>query len=249
MIPVYCSDRAKIGGWYAYKSTGERPLIWDGGVGRDDNFTGLWDAMTALRVDAKDSFLNTLPNVPMWGSIVGDEFIVTALPHPSQLFTDMEKVKAIGEETGRTIVYAGTDENQPVPFLSEVVIAMELLEGSPCRFVPVTILPDDNDEALRRFRDMGDLAIARHPGSVWKNKRSPAMLSNHMPKDKYTVRIREFLYDDDGEISHFTCWQNTQKVTEVPIMYIGDQDPINSTLLTSKFVTLFLIDNVVVGYQ
>lgn len=252
MIPVLVSPRANMAGWYAFHYPNEsRYVVWDGGINRY-TASGVWDALTKTPIFVDDVWINRMPNMPLAGFLKPDgEFLVHSVP----------TVSYVVQRFGRTNnTYQVTDlipEGSPAYFLKEWFKCQDLLDGDQCRFVPIQVLPDDHDSARARLIDLGPHAMARHPMSVWTDRRTFNLVSTITPPKKRLATIEQVMTGDsdtDGKqrVSSYDAVLrgNGQPLSFRPMydvdLYLGGE-----SLQTGNYVQLYLNkdENNVVGYE
>lgn len=247
MTPIYASNRAKIAGWYAFliPDDSTRRVFWDGGVGkRMSGATGFWCPYTGNIVDAPDSLLKAMPNVCMDGYLTDDEVIVTGLPKVEDFVGVV--VDAFTEETR----YIYDEPGLRASFIDEIAYGNELFNGGPCRMVQVEKLPDDPHVALDRFRENYMNGLVRHPLSAWTPYRSCRMMGNVTTKPVKTGRVREIVINEDQNFIEFiNVWATVEKEMKVTPLYEGDENPDCPLWKIKSPITLYCVEELVIGYE
>ena len=246
MTPIYASSRANLANWYAYNypTTGRR-IFWDGGVGkRESGATGFWCPYTGNIVDAPDKLVEAMPAVCIDGVIVGDEVIVTGLPRVQDFIGLV--VAAFSDQTK----YLFDDPTKQANFADEILRGNELLGDGPCRMVGVEQLPDDQYAALDYFREKYPDGIARHPLSTWTPYRSAWMAANVLVNRFDFARVREIHFIESlNTIDFVTVWATIEKEMKVIPMYPGDDQPECPFWSIKAPITLFTLEDQVIGYE
>ena len=249
MTPIYASNRAKIAGWYAYdlptNPQTSRRVFWDGGVGRrDSGATGFWCPYTGNIVDAPDRLLGAMPRVCVDGYLIGDEVIVTGLPKVEDFVGVV--VEAFTDETDYLYDEPGLRGN----FADEILRGDELLGDGPCRMIRVEQLPEDDHAALDYFREKYPFGAARHPLSAWSPYRSAMLVANVATKPIYSGRVREIHHSENLNLIDFvTVWATVEKEMKVIPLYPGDSEPDCPFWKIKSPITLYCVEDLVVGYE
>lgn len=247
MTPIYASNRADVAGWYAYNLPlyGRRAL-WDGGVGpRGQGATGFWCPYTGVIIDAPDKLLERMPNVALECFIVDDEVLVTGFPELEKLVGVV--LKSLPQQTVQE-VHVGYGNS--VSFLDEIVSGPDLLEGTPCRVVPVEKLPDDRVDALGYFRENYRNGLARHPMSIWTPMRTVFYMANAAPLEVHQGRIREIFHHNTLEvIDYVMVWATVEKEMKVLPLYRGDNQTECPLWKMKSHITLYCVKDMVIGYE
>lgn len=247
MTPIYASNRADVSGWYAYNvPTYARRVFWDGGAGkRDQQATGFWCPYTGNIVDAPDKLIQSMPRVALDCAIDGDEVIVTGFPKVEYL------ISSVGAQVEPLdLDYMYDNPGQWGNFMDEITRGVDLLGDSPCTVVSVEKLPDDKDDALAYFRKNYPYGLARHPYSVWSPLRTVFLMSNVRPVTVHEGRIREIFHCEDFDlIDYVSVWATIEKELKVIPMYHGDNEGDCPFWQSKKPITLFCVEDLVVGYE
>lgn len=247
MTPIYASNRACLSGWYVYNlpTVGMR-VFWDAGAGKRDNGeTGFWDPYSGVAVDAPDDTLNNMPNICLDCILKHDgNVVVTGMPSPAFLDKIMDESK-IG-----SIESLYDDEQNRPSFFDELTMGRDLLEGTVCSMVEVTQLPHDDAAALSTFRsEFGD-GLARHPWSVWSAYRSAWFAANYQPTKIEGARVRKVKLDKDKEsVESVDVWATPERELKLTPLYIGDDDPDCPLWKIKQTLTLFCVEDIIIGYE
>jgi hypothetical protein len=247
MTPIYASDRANVEGWYAYQPpVFSRRVFWDGGVGkRDQGATGFWCPYSGNIVDAPDKLIEAMPSVALDCAVEGNEVIVTGFPKVEYM-SDV----AGDELTEVDLDYLLADPIKTASFMDEIELGEELLEGTPCRLISVEKLPDDRDDALAYFREHYPYGVCRHPYSSWTPLRSVYMMANVKPETVREGRIREIFHSEGTEvIDYVTVWATIEKELKVLPLYHGDNEGDCQFWQPKQPITLYCVEDLVVGYE
>lgn len=246
MTPVYASNRAEIGGWYAFDLVDDgRRVFWDGGIGqRQQGATGFWCPYSGNIVDAPDKMIDAMPDVALDGCIHDGEFLVTGFPKINHFSTVIQPDDDI-------VRYIYRDPTKLANFADEILYGPELIEDSPvCRMVRVEQLPDDHVAALDTFRDKYPHGIARHPQSVWSPHRSRYIMANLRPDGFSSGRVREIHHSETMDYIDFvTVWATIEKELKVVPLYGDDHNPDCPFWKVKQRITLFTVEDLVIGYE
>jgi hypothetical protein len=256
MTPIYASDRSDISGWYAYDFPPEgRRVFWDGGVGKRDQLaTGFWCPYTGNIVDAPDRLVSSMPDIALECILHGNDVLVTGFPRIEYLtgFNGSNLGSAVMSETpgANDVRYLYDDPQDRANFIDEITIGPEMLEGTPCRVIQVEQLPDDKHAALDYFRERFPLGIARHPMSIWTPLRTVFAVANIKPGEPYLGRVREINLRDSMEvIESVSVWVTIEKELKVQPLYPGDDDPDCPFWKLKSPITLYCMEDLVIGYE
>lgn len=247
MTPIYASERAKLSGWYAYQIPDDtsRRIFWDGGVGkREAGATGFWCPYSGNIVDVPDGFAAKMPNVCIDGYLHDGEIIVTGLPKVEDFVGVV--VDAFTDETR----YLYDEPGLRGSFADEIHRGDELLGDGPCRMVRVEQLPDDDHAALDFFREKYPFGAARHPLSSWTPFRSCRLVANIGANPIHTARVREIHQHPELNLIDFvTVWATVEKELKVIPLYEGDAEPDCPFWKLKSPITLYTVEDVVIGYE
>jgi hypothetical protein len=247
MTPIYASNRADVSGWYAFDvPLGGRRAFWDGGVGkREQQATGFWCPYHGNIVDVPDRVARNMPPVGLDCVIVGDEVLVTGFPKVVHMHGVID-----GEPEMEAVKYLYDDPSKVGNFIDELTIGEELIDGSVCRMVSVEKLPDDKYAALDYFREKYPYGVARHPMSVWTPLRTVHYAANMPPETVYEGRVREIYHTDDIEtIDYVNVWATIEKELKVVPLYKGDNETDCPFWKIKTPITLYCVEDVVIGYE
>lgn len=228
-----------LSGWYAYRCPPGKMVLWDGGINRTGDLSGLWSLISGESEPAPDEFLNQLPNMPLAGRMEAGVLHVESLPNLDLV------IQAVGQRTNNPAYHL--DSQGPAPFLAEVYNGEDLLDGDTCRFVPVTILPEDKSAARRVFDGFGPHGMVRHPMSTWVNGRTPLFASSLAPP-KIRAKIVDWHYEGEM-VTNVSARVGLRRTVDFRPLYDGDQWADNKVFEVGRIMDLYVLENeTVVGY-
>jgi len=234
MKPVYLTNRGDVSNWLAFVPPRySQYVLFDGGLSRETN-SGFWSLDTGEEVlGIADSFINTLPPVPMAGYLTEDSLHVTGFP-------TIEQAKLYSGPSSVDVIDVGGD--QGITALSAFISSGNILNGDTCHFIAVRPLPSDRLAARDVLVSMGIDALAMSPISIWIETRSWGLVTTKRPGTTRVCRVREI-----NELD-FELWYTPGESRKMPFIYQDDLLD-GSPLKVHGVITAYVDDNTIIGYE